>query len=166
MIVAGNADDSFASDAGVDLLGGADGGGAEAAAEVDTVGIGVEGDLGGSVDENAGGSADGADGLNDLRGEGLEVSEGQILFANLEVVDAAAGEIGGKADEMLTAGGIVSGEEAAIRDGIEQHLRNSVLVFGIAVIMTAGSRGTRRAAREFRVEGETRICFWSDPLVS
>src|ERR1700689_1491443 len=124
--MAGGADDGFAADAGIGLLRGADRGGAGVGVEMDAVGAGIEGELGRTVDEDAGTTFGGAHGFDHAGGEGLQLGEGQIFFADLDRVYAAGGPFRGERNEAVTLRVLVTVEEAAIRDGVEEHLTISV----------------------------------------
>jgi hypothetical protein len=108
----------------VDLVRGTDGGGSGIGVEVHPVGSDVEGELGGAVDEDAGLAFYGPHGLDDAGGKKLELGQREIFFAELDGVDSAAGPFFGKGNEAVALCVLVSIEEAAIRDGVEEHLRN------------------------------------------
>ena len=87
--------------------------------EVDSVGGDGEGYVGARVDEEPGGGA--FDGFEDLAGEGGQGGGGEVLFAELDEVDALFGPEGGLADEGGMLLGLVAGEEEAVGDGAAEH---------------------------------------------
>jgi hypothetical protein len=119
--MAGGADDWLAADAGIGLLRGADGCGTGVGVEMDAVGSGIEGELGRTINEDAGTTFGGAHGFDHAGGEGLQLGEGQIFFADLDGVDAASGPLRGERNEAVTLRVLVTVKEAAIRDGVEEH---------------------------------------------
>ena len=87
--------------------------------EVDSVGGDGEGYVGAGVDEEAGGGA--FDGFEDLAGEGGEGGGGEVLFAELDEIDALFGPESGLADEGGMLVGLVAGEKGAVGDGAAEH---------------------------------------------
>jgi hypothetical protein len=92
--------------------------------EVDAVGSNVEGELGRPVDEDAGLAFCCADGLDHAGCQELKLGEGQVFFAKLNGVDAATGPFLSVCDEGIALCVLVSIEEATVRDGVEEHLRD------------------------------------------
>jgi hypothetical protein len=107
---------------GIGLLRGLNGGGSRVGVEVDSVGTGIEGYLRGTVDEDPRGFARGADGFDDARGERLKLSEGEILFADLDGVDAAARPQVGERNQAIALRAFVAVEQVAVGNGVKQHL--------------------------------------------
>jgi hypothetical protein len=119
------ADDGLEIGAGVDLLRRADRGGSGVGVEMNAIGSDVEGQLRGTIDEDAGFTPDfafcGADGLDDAGGEELKLGEGQVFFAELDGVDAATRPLGGECNQRVALCGFIPGQQAATRDGVEEH---------------------------------------------
>ena len=90
--------------------------------EMDSVGVGLEREGRGTVEEHAGVGAAGADGGDDFFGEREEVGWSEVFLADLDVVDVARGPLGGEGDEGGAAGCVVWAEELpAVSDGVEEH---------------------------------------------
>ncbi len=143
--MAGSTDDGFAARARIGLLGGADGSGSGVGVEVDAVGSGIEGDLSGAIDEDAGWLSGSADGLDDAGGERLKLGEGEIFFANLDGIDAAEGPFRSESNETIAPVALVTREQAAAGDGVEEHLTFSVRVYSQSVLSLDCKMGTKCA---------------------
>ena len=55
--------------------------------------------------------------------EGTKSGKRQVFFANLEVVNSTCSQLACLSEERLRTIFLGSGEEGALGDGIEQHLR-------------------------------------------
>ncbi len=120
-IMTGGADDGLEIGAGVDLLCGSDCRGSGIRVQVDAIGSDVEGQLRGTIDEDAGFSLRGADFLDDASGEELKLGEGQVSFTELDGIDPTARPLAGECDQSVALCGFVPGQQAAVRDGVEEH---------------------------------------------
>ena len=76
--------------------------------QVNSVGAGGEGNVCAGVDEEPGRGVVRAEGCEEVAGERGEVCGGEIVFAELEEVDASGGETLGLSEERGLAGGFVS----------------------------------------------------------
>ena len=90
---------------------------------MDSVCAGGEGDVGAGVDDEFGRwvSGVGAEGCEEAAGERGEGADGEIVFSELEEVDAGSGEALGLDEERGLAGGFVSLETGAVGDGVTKH---------------------------------------------
>jgi hypothetical protein len=105
----------------INLLRSADSGGSGVRVQVNAIGSDIEGDLSGTVDEDAGLAPDSADGLDDAGGEELELGEGQVSFTELDGVDAATRPFAGQHDQPVAFRSFVARQEPAVGNGVEQH---------------------------------------------
>jgi hypothetical protein len=91
--------------------------------EVDAVGGCGDGDVQAGVEQELCG---GGERFEEVSGEGCQPCGGQILFAELDEVDAGRGPAGGLFDERGLLAVVVAGEEGAACNGVTEHLILSV----------------------------------------
>lgn len=87
--------------------------------EMDSVGCGSESYVEAGVDEEPGGSV--VERFEDLASERGQGCGGQVLFAELNIVDAFGGPAGGFVNEGSETGFEFAGEEGSVGDGIAAH---------------------------------------------
>lgn len=122
--VAGDCDEFAASGAGGALPDGPDGLSRNVVrAEVDSVGAGGNGDVASRIDEELRSRLPVSrwEFGYDLARESFQIADGEIFFAQLDVIDTATGGFGDLVEESAPARSFIAGELRTVGDVVEKH---------------------------------------------
>lgn len=89
-----------------------------------------EGDIDAGVDEKSDGFFSGDD-LHGFAGECFQVASGEIVFSQLDVVDACAGGLGDFVEELAAAREFVAGEGVAVCDVAEKAAFGHLILLSV-----------------------------------